>query len=64
MNLAKNYKYLFLLSLIFCSFELKNFNINVFENATTNRLLKQIGILANFNEEVILKKFRGANTSI
>jgi integrase len=39
-----------------------DYNIKIYTNATTNRLLKKIGRLANFNEEVILKKYRGADT--
>ena len=38
-----------------------DYNIKIYTNATTNRLLKQIGTLANFNEEVILKKYRVKN---
>ena len=39
-----------------------DFDIKVYSNAITNKKLKIIGKLAEFNQEVILKKYKGAET--
>ena len=39
-----------------------DFDIKVYSNAITNKKLKIIGKLAEFNQELILKKYKGAET--
>ena len=39
-----------------------DFDIKVYSNAITNKKLKIIGKLAEFNQEVILKKYKGSET--
>ena len=39
-----------------------DFDIKVYSNAITNKKLKIIGKFAEFNQEVILKKYKGAET--